>query len=223
MTNGLLFTAHCGDVRAVLYQASVGQQDSVMDSGKLVKTFQTVDHNADNEKEVQRIEKISTDPIPIRANTAGGMSVAGSLHPTRAIGDAYLKNSLHSFPPFDRHCPYIDCVPDVHMQSIPIPASAETNCSYLVLATDGIWDYSSCDDICSWLSTYQSKNSNNACYRTEAEVIMESVLENMRRKVSRSRRALTVLPKGVARRKVHDDMTVLVIRLDELLLDSEPT
>ena len=72
------------------------------------------------------------------------LRVAGSLVPSRALGDEYLKHAKYSCHPFTKHLPYITHKPQVrtyHVKRNP-NASAESAATPLsiVIATDGLWD-----------------------------------------------------------------------------------
>ena len=60
--------------------------------------------------------------------------VAGSLMVTRALGDHYLKSSLHSPPLFSSGCPYISCEPEVHWRVL------QPQDMFALMGCDGIWD-----------------------------------------------------------------------------------
>ena len=88
-TGKVIFTAHCGDVRACLFPfEDVGVE--MKDRKSLQCDVLTDDHNVKNQKEVQRIRKECLDPNPVRPNKNNEMRVAGSLVPTRAIGGMYF-------------------------------------------------------------------------------------------------------------------------------------
>jgi serine/threonine protein phosphatase PrpC len=82
----------------------------------------------------------------LKAGTSGIMSqppreydismhrVAGSLMVTRALGDHYLKSSLHSPPLFSSGCPYISCEPEVHWRVL------QPQDMFALMGCDGIWD-----------------------------------------------------------------------------------
>ena len=78
-----LFTAHCGDVRACLVDLCTKCNGDLADE---VFVELTKDHTVKDKEEVSRICKRTSDPNPIRKNSAGSYCVAGSLAPTRAIG-----------------------------------------------------------------------------------------------------------------------------------------
>ena len=78
-----LFTAHCGDVRACLVDFCKKCNGDMIDE---VFVGLTKDHTVKDKEEVSRICERTSDPNPIRKNSAGSYCVAGSLTPTRAIG-----------------------------------------------------------------------------------------------------------------------------------------
>jgi serine/threonine protein phosphatase PrpC len=111
----------------------------------------TTDHSAYNPAEVTAVlRRCNNAPRAISAGVGGGIKrVAGSLAVTRALGDAYLKTPLLSFLPYKSHAPYITGRPEVNCR----PLVKESD-KMLVLATDGVWERASGEDILRWVRNF---------------------------------------------------------------------
>jgi hypothetical protein len=111
----------------------------------------TTDHSAYNPAEVTAVlRRCNNAPRAITAGVGGGIKrVAGSLAVTRALGDAYLKTPLLSFLPYKSHAPYITARPEVNCR--PLVKGSD---KVLVLATDGVWERTSGEDILRWVRNF---------------------------------------------------------------------
>lgn len=114
----------------------------------------TTDHSAYNPAEVTAVlRRCNNAPRAISAGVGGGIKrVAGSLAVTRALGDAYLKTPLLSFNPYKSHAPYITARPEVNCR--PIVKNGD---KVLVLATDGVWERASGEDVLRWARNYYAE------------------------------------------------------------------
>lgn len=114
----------------------------------------TTDHSAYNPAEVTAVlRRCNNAPRAISAGVGGGIKrVAGSLAVTRALGDAYLKTPLLSFNPYKRHAPYITGRPEVNCR--PIVKDGD---KVLILATDGVWERASGEDVLRWVRNYYAE------------------------------------------------------------------
>jgi serine/threonine protein phosphatase PrpC len=111
----------------------------------------TTDHSAYNPAEVTAVlRRCNNAPKAISSASGGGIKrVAGSLAVTRALGDAYLKTPRLSFFPYKRHAPYITARPEVNCRIITKGADR-----ILILASDGVWERASGDDVLRWVRSY---------------------------------------------------------------------
>jgi len=76
---------------------------------------------------------------------------------TRALGDAYLKTPLLSFNPYKHHAPYITARPEVNCRLL-----TKAGDRVLILATDGVWERCSGDDVLRWIRNYSAERSAEA-------------------------------------------------------------
>jgi len=123
----------------------------------------TTDHSAYNPAEVTAVlRRCNNAPRAISAGVGGGIKrVAGSLAVTRALGDAYLKTPLLSFNPYKTHAPYITARPEVNCR--PIVKDGD---KVLILATDGVWERASGEDVLRWVRNYYAERIAEAERRT---------------------------------------------------------
>uniref|UniRef100_A0A7S1ZH97 PPM-type phosphatase domain-containing protein n=1 Tax=Ditylum brightwellii TaxID=49249 RepID=A0A7S1ZH97_9STRA len=114
----------------------------------------TTDHSAYNPAEVTAVlRRCNNAPRAISAASGGGIKrVAGSLAVTRALGDAYLKTPRLSFFPYKRHAPYITARPEVNCRLL-----TKGGDRVLILASDGVWERASGDDVLRWVRNYYNE------------------------------------------------------------------
>jgi serine/threonine protein phosphatase PrpC len=205
-----IYCCNAGDCRAVLGNSAV---------------FVTLsnDHKASNAVEMSRCKSLCTsDPIPIRRTKEVKDSdaksvqhlplrVAGSLAITRAVGDGYLKISELSYPPYDAHVPYLSypCEGEVISRNL---TDCPKDC-VLVLASDGLWDFVSCDEALGLCEIYQNNEDQKDSSQLVAGKILDHTLENIASSFRMSQDKLKSIKAGKKRRKLHDDITVLVVRM----------
>ena len=105
--------------------------------------------------------------LSVLAGVSGGglRRVAGSLAVTRALGDAYLKTPLLSFGSYKKHAPYITALPQINCRLLPPSTGDQGNASsVLILATDGVWEQNSGEDVLGWMRNYSDE-----CTAAQAE------------------------------------------------------
>jgi hypothetical protein len=130
----------------------------------LQPTELTKDHTPYNKAEADLVRARTNDaPRAIASNGKGGIErVGGSLSVTRALGDAYLKTPLLSFPPYREHAPYISALPEVSSRVLNVNGKVNGNMDgnsssmdrVLVLGSDGVWERVSSEKLASWVEGY---------------------------------------------------------------------
>ena len=146
-----LFVANVGDCRAVL-----GSRDH---DGSWVSRPLTVDHSsAANSGEVQRV--IREHPAEENRTCIKYGRLLGVLQPLRAFGDIQLKQSreelskifsfVPNYKPFkELHTPpYLTAEPEVFHYKL------DASDKFIVLATDGLWDILSNEDVVAAVAAY---------------------------------------------------------------------
>jgi serine/threonine protein phosphatase PrpC len=127
-----VLVAHCGDCRAVL-RTSDGETIHL-----------TRDHRA-------------TDPAEqVRIETAGGViiedRVYGVLAPSRSFGDRDMKEKRG----------VVIAEPEVVKYQIRAYPSTSKKYTFMILASDGVWDVMSSESACDYVSKVLAKNAGNA-------------------------------------------------------------
>uniref|UniRef100_A0A7S1FP12 PPM-type phosphatase domain-containing protein n=1 Tax=Corethron hystrix TaxID=216773 RepID=A0A7S1FP12_9STRA len=186
----------------------------------------TADQNAYNMVEVGHvIARSNNAPRAISSASNGGIRrVAGSLAVTRALGDAYLKTPELSFLPYKLHVPYITARPDIsHRLLTSMAVDNQSLCDrFLILASDGVWEQSSNDEVVDWLQNFEKRSydsDHEDLYDDEiaenniSGCIISGVVNNISRIRRIPKRALLKLPQGRPRRSKHDDITACVVDL----------
>lgn len=121
-------------INNVVYVANLGDSKSIIYSPKYGLLLATLDHKPNRADEKDRIHKIGGEVIQ-----SDVYRVAGTLAISRAFGDFYLKRISTS----EEYNPrgWISVIPTIHTHYI------KYNDEYLILATDGIWDGITVDNL----------------------------------------------------------------------------
>lgn len=131
---------------------------------------------------------------------------------TRAMGDGYLKKTKLSQAPFKDHCPYITSTPEVHEVDV------HADDAFVVLASDGIWDVLENEEVVQLIGQALSRKQQQA-ELAEPQQLAQLVVDAALRKVCEdnllTRTELDRMGFGGRRRKIHDDMTVVVLCLND--------
>ncbi|CAJ2671572.1 unnamed protein product [Trifolium pratense] len=197
--NGVLYIANLGDSRAVI--------GSVVN--KRVSAVQlTTDHNCNDP--VIREELISLHPgDPTIVMEQNGWRVKGISMVSRSIGDAYLKRPQFLLPtyeevphPFDRGV--LSAEPEMLTRVI------EATDKFLIFASDGLWELMTNDEAVQIVH----KNPRKGIAK---RLVTTALVEAARRRGITYRAMKTATPGKetcVGRRTFHDDISVIVVFLD---------
>ncbi|XP_076919451.1 putative protein phosphatase 2C 63 [Bidens hawaiensis] len=206
ISNGTLYVANVGDSRAVLgRQVSGGRLTS---SSTVVAERLTNDHNVGEEEVRKEVKALHPDDPHIVVYTRGVWRLKGIIQVSRSIGDVYLKK-----PEFNRN-------PLFQQYAAPIPLkrgvmSAEPSILirelrpqdlFLIFASDGLWEQLSDEAIVEIVH----KNPRNGI----AKRLIRAAIEEAARKRVMRYDDIKKIEKGV-RRHFHDDITVVVVYLDQ--------
>ena len=205
VTKEKIFIANVGDSKAKIY--------SLSHNDKYTITKGNVVHNARKRTEQTRLTKEYPNErdIYICVNRKS-CYVKGRLQPTRSLGDFHLKykafntkealyNSIN-----EASLPYVLAFPDIKVFDIT------KQDEYLVVASDGLWD-----NMKGWevgrVLLHNRGNVTNA-----ALAIASSCLTKAAGMAKMSVEDMLKIPYGKRRRKVHDDITMIVFDLKEMKL-----
>lgn len=172
----------------------------------------TTTHNAGKYHEQIRLRQKFKD-TDIIVDKGSACYVKGRLQPTKTLGDFYLKHKEFNNPPEnmqERYAkraienfngPYID-----HLPEIKIVDLTEDD-EFLVLASDGLWDWLDSDDVAEIVSdNYKDKKKIAAALSNE-------VLTKAAAKANMKLEQLLNMPENFNKRSIHDDISILVVDL----------
>ncbi len=173
------------------------------DSNKIQVTVLSRDHTCDDPREADDVRRRSGDASAIRWNggQADPLRVDGTLVPTRAFGNTFLKGYAKEGPDdnygWPRRSVYITAEPEFIQPAIRLDPS---EAPVLVLASDGLWAWTTNDEVGAMI--------HNGCNAID---LVEVSLELAGKHSGMSVKDLEAREQGKERRMVHDDITVIVI------------
>ncbi|ESQ40605.1 hypothetical protein EUTSA_v10013750mg [Eutrema salsugineum] len=202
---GTLLIANVGDSRAVL--GSMGNSRS----NKIVAEQLTSDHNAALEEVRQELRSLHPDDSHIVVLKNGVWRVKGIIQVSRSIGDAYLKRPEFSLDPsFPRfHIPERLQRPVLSAEPCVYTRVLQTRDKFVIFASDGLWEH---------MSNQQAVEIVNKHPRPGiARRLVRRAMNIAAKKREMRYDDLKKVERGV-RRFFHDDITVVVIFIDNELL-----
>lgn len=178
----------------------------------------TRDHNCRDKRERKKLEEEhpdETDVVVCRKPDA--CYIKGKLQPTRSFGDFYLKYSefmrspsQHSSagkyisPPYTP--PYISATPEISVTRLRPGVD-----DFLILATDGLWDFVSSQEAVSIAGAVLRGEGGDS--RKAAKALEKVMLERAAEKAGMDVTELEKLNVGRERRRRHDDTTIIIVDL----------
>lgn len=202
-----------------LYVANIGDCRGALITQKEDGTFEAIKMNtrqaATSKKERARlIKEFPNDPDIVHQSSATAWYVKRRLMPTRAFGDLHLKHQEFNNPlnlsrqhgfksridPWNG--PYITHVPEINVFDI-----SDKTKGY-VLASDGLWDEMKARDVAMKFSQNPSINPQKFVDR-----LMQDALEHAAATNGLSLAQMKDKKQG-ERRNLHDDITILYVKLD---------
>lgn len=185
------------------------------------------DHNCREKRERERLEHEhpgEVDVVICRKHNPNACYIKGKLQPSRALGDFYLKYSefvrgsgdhpsMGKRPALPFSPPYIRATPEIQVRKLTKGLD-----EFLILATDGLWDYISSQEAVDIVS--ESLQKPNGSMASAAEALELSALTCAAKKKGMSLEQLRKLKPGRTRRSKHDDISVIVVSLPQLMMNS---
>mmetsp|Transcript_2786 Transcript_2786/g.3974 ORF Transcript_2786/g.3974 Transcript_2786/m.3974 type:complete len:525 (+) Transcript_2786:200-1774(+) len=206
ITQSSIFVANAGDCRAVLGRQHV-KRSSLWGSPKyFYQAIQlSADHNIREPSEQVRLRTLHPQESDVFiCKGPDSCYVKGRLQPTRGFGDVYIKypelNTGFSGP-FTP--PYSTAEPEI------IVHPREANDAFLILGSDGLWEDIRNDEAVDLVAAAIQKGETNL-----AAVLVNEALDRAAKIYGMTASAIRSLSAGRPRRRVHDDITVIVILLE---------
>ena len=181
------------------------------------------DHNCRESVERMRLEHEhpgENDVVVCRSN-GHACYIKGKLQPSRALGDFYLKYSEFVPPPGSHSSrgrrpkrpfspPYIRATPEIEVRPL-----TEGLHEFLILGTDGLWDY---------VSNQEAVDVVGECFDDGEPFPVKRAVDRLKTLAltkAGEKKGLTIeqmmrLPQGRSRRSKHDDISIVVINFREL-------
>jgi len=162
------------------------------------------DHTCEDPLEAEQVRQRSGDVSAIRWNGghADPLRVDGTLVPTRAFGNAFLKGYAKEGPDESYNWPrrgvYITADPEFIQPATKID---KDEFPMLILASDGLWAWTSNEEVGALV--------HGGCNAVD---LVETALELAGKHSGMSVGELQARELGKERRLVHDDITVLIIQ-----------
>ncbi|PWA35523.1 protein phosphatase 2C 43 [Artemisia annua] len=202
ISEGTLCIANMGDSRAVLGRVKKRRQK------KIVAEQITEDHNACVQKVRQELKSHHPDDPEIVVMKQGVWRIKGIIQISRSIGDAYLKKPEFaldpSFPRF--HLPTPIQRPVIRDSPSIYTRELKPDDKFIVFASDGLWEHMTNRQVVKIVH----KNPREGIARR----LVKSAMIEAARKGKRKYDVVKKMGKGY-RRTVHDDITVVVVFIDQ--------
>jgi len=194
----LLFVANAGDCRALMAQKVTKSNGEL--EWKIIPLSK--DHTATSEEATIRAQH-PNDPKVVSDGR-----IKGILEPSRSIGDGVFKEELYHQSlrqeyryPDPWEPPYVTPSPDV------FGAELNERTPFIVIASDGLWDKFTNEEVVQLLSQHNNQSENAATMLIKAALLKSAIAgETEEEKLS----SVMSLPRGLAR-GIHDDITVTVL------------
>ncbi|KAF3324022.1 putative protein phosphatase 2C 78 [Carex littledalei] len=201
ITDDTLYVANCGDSRAVL-----GKRGS--DGRRVVAERLSTDHNAAAEEVRKELTALHPDDSHIVVHTRGVWRVKGIIQVSRSIGDVYLKKPEYSKDPLFQQFvspvtlkrPVMTAEPQIRVRKL------KPQDRFVIFASDGLWEHMT--DQAAVEIVFKNPRSGIA------KKLVKAALTEAAKKREMRYEDLRHIKKGV-RRHFHDDITVVVIYLDQ--------
>ncbi|XP_022725469.1 probable protein phosphatase 2C 63 [Durio zibethinus] len=203
ISNDVLYVANLGDSRAVL-----GKRVSENKKNMVVAERLSTDHNVGDEEVRKEVEALHPDDSHIVLYTQGVWRIKGIIQVSRSIGDVYLKKPefyrdpiYHQFGfPVPLKRPVITAEPSILIRKL------KPQDLFLIFASDGLWEQLS------------DEAAVNIVFKNPragiAKRLVRAALQEVAKKKEMRYADIMKIEKGI-RRHFHDDITVIVIYLDQ--------
>ncbi|KAK9988557.1 hypothetical protein SO802_028796 [Lithocarpus litseifolius] len=203
ISNDELYVANLGDSRAVL-----GRRDSECKKNSVVAERLSNDHNVALEEVRKELEALHPDDSHIVVYTRGVWRIKGIIQVSRSIGDVYLKKPEFNRDPIFQQFgnpiplrrPVMTAEPSILIRKL------KPQDLFLIFASDGLWEQ--LGDEAAVDIVFKSPRTGIA------KRLVRAALQEAAKKREMRYDDIKKIEKGI-RRHFHDDITVIVIYLDQ--------
>lgn len=199
-----LFVANLGDSRVVLGK-------KVGNTGGVAAIQLSTEHNANLEVIRHELNNLHPNDPQIVVLKHGVWRVKGIIQVSRSIGDAYMKHARFNREPISAkfRLPEPMDIPILSANPTIISHPLHPNDSFLVFASDGLWEHLSNEKVVDIVHNNPRAGS--------AKRLVKAALQEAARKREMRYSDLQKIEKKV-RRHFHDDITVIVLFLNHDLI-----
>ncbi|KAI9089071.1 hypothetical protein K1719_029350 [Acacia pycnantha] len=204
ISNNVLYVANLGDSRVVL-----GKK---VDCSVVAERLST-DHNVGVEEIRNEVMALHPDDAHIVVYTHGVWRIKGIIQVSRSIGDVFLKKPEFNRDPLFQQFGYWFPLKRPVMTAEPsvLSRTLTPEDMFLIFASDGLWEHLTDEAAVDIIL----KNPRPGI----AKRLVRAALEEAARKKEMRYKDLVRVEKG-ERRHIHDDITVIVVYLDQYSHDS---
>ncbi|XP_058769552.1 probable protein phosphatase 2C 63 [Vicia villosa] len=203
ISNNVLYVANLGDSRVVL-----GRKYSENKSGSVEAVRLSTDHNVADEEVRREVEALHPDDSHVVVLSRGVWRIKGIIQVSRSIGDVYLKRPDFYRDPIFRQFgnpiplkrPVMTAEPSIIIREL------ESDDLFLIFASDGLWEQLSDEAAVDLVFKYPRAGI--------AKRLVRAALQEAAKKREMRYADIKKIDKGI-RRHFHDDITVVVIYLDQ--------
>ena len=156
--------------------------------------------------------------------------VKGRLQPTSTLGDFYLKSPFYNLNIKnlynDKYIndkiekyegPFIESVPDIKIFNLT------KNDNYLIIGSDGLWDYLNSKEIVELTKQFLNEKNNNfidyEIYENSSKLafgLMQKIIEKSAKKSGIDAFGILEMNLGKKLRRIHDDITIIILDLSKI-------
>lgn len=203
ISKGMLYVANLGDSRAVL-----GRRVSKGRNSMVVAERLSTDHNVAVEEVRKEVEALHPDDAHVVVFTRGVWRIKGIIQVSRSIGDVYLKKPEYNRNPLFRQLAPFFPLKKAVMTSEPsiLIRKLRPQDLFVIFASDGLWEQLSDDDAVGIVM----KGPRSGV----AKRLVEAAIQEAAKKREVRYDDIKRIEKGF-RRHIHDDITVIVMYLDQ--------
>ena len=224
--NKKLYTANLGDSKAILLTKNDNNKSENYEFKKVTKIF-----NCRKKEEQKRLkEKWPNMKDIYKCKREKICYVKGRLQPTSTLGDYYLKSPLYKI---DYKTLYNDEYinntlskyegPFIMNESDIKIFNLTSKDKYLVIGTDGLWDYLNSKEIAKLTKEFLNEENkyfeeNNIIENSDkiAFGLMEKIIDKSSKKYGISSTDILDMKSGKKLRRIHDDITIIICDLSKI-------